>query len=150
MELKFSDFSGRYTDSLINLNRLYDKYAKTKGLTAIGLSVIEIICLHQDGCTQKLISEELCYPKQSVNVIIRDLIEKGYVVLKAIPEDRRSKNVCLTDAGIEYAKEVVLPFWAAEAEAEKMFSDEDNFKFYDILEVHIKALEDIIDKSYSS
>ena len=150
MELKLNDFSRRYTDSLISLNRLYDKYAKTKGLTAIGLSVIEIICLHQDGCTQKMISEELCYPKQSVNVIVKDLIEKGYVVLKSIPEDKRSKNVCLTDAGIEYAKEVVLPFWNAEAEVENLFSDEDNARFYDTLEAHIRALEEIIDKSYNS
>ena len=49
-----------------NMDDIYEAYAKSKGLTYLSLMVLEEICELGDGCTQKQISDDTHYPKQSI------------------------------------------------------------------------------------
>ena len=89
------------------IDSLYDQFARSAGLSYMSLSVLEYIYETSGTCTQKLICEYTHYPKQTVNMIIRTLWEKGYVEMKEIDSDRRNKAINLSKTGREYAGKVV-------------------------------------------
>ncbi len=92
------------------LDRIYGEYARKHGLTHMSLLVLEAIC-DNEGCTQMKICEETNYPKQTVNMIVKSFVSKGWVVLEERSDDRRNKQVRLTESGAAFAREVVDPFW---------------------------------------
>ncbi len=92
------------------LERVYGEYARKNGLTYMSLLVLEAI-RDNKGCTQMKICEETNYPKQTVNMIVKSFLSKGWVELVELPADRRNKAVNLTASGMEFVKEVVDPFW---------------------------------------
>ena len=46
-----------------------------------------------------MISEKWNIPKQTVNTILKDFLNKGYVEKVSSETDKRNKIVCLTEAG---------------------------------------------------
>lgn len=78
----------------------------------MSLYVLETI-YEQEKCTQKLISEITLYPKQTVNMVIRSFLKRGWVLFEQDESDRRNKYVKLTDSGEIFAKKVVEPYWDA-------------------------------------
>lgn len=101
-----------YFQIMQSMDALYEEYARKNGLTYMSLYVLETI-YEQKGCTQKRISEITLYPKQTVNMVIRSFLEKGWVVLEQIEDDRRNKQVMLTEAGQQFARQVIDPYWDA-------------------------------------
>lgn len=100
-------FETGFLDIMQSIDRAYEEFAKAKGMTYISMTILNEIYEHPDGCTQKQICEEVHYPKQTVNLSIKDFWENGYVELREIPTDRRNKTVHLTEKGIAFAKETV-------------------------------------------
>jgi len=92
------------------LDRVYGEYARKNGLTYMSLLVLEAIRDNR-GCTQKMVCEETNYPKQTVNMIVKSFIDKGWVELVEHPGDRRNKTIYLTAEGAAFADKVVDPFW---------------------------------------
>ena len=107
------------------VDRLYAEYARIHGLSFMSFNVLEVICTNPDSCTQKMISEETGYSKQSVNMIIKGFLEQGYVELKELSNDRRNKKILLTQAGISWAEELLIPVRGAEQKANARLSHED-------------------------
>lgn len=89
----------RFTEILQRMDRVYDEYAKAKGMTYMRMAVLETIYAHPDGCTQKQICTETHYPKQSVNLIIKSFLADGHVALREAAEDQRNKRITLTAHG---------------------------------------------------
>ena len=114
----------RFTEKWQSLARVYDEYAKSKGLTYMSFTVLEIIYHNQDCCTQKLICEQSLYTKQSVNSIVKTFWENGYVELKEEKADRRNKKILLTEKGQIYADEIIGRCSAVEQEAMEHLSSE--------------------------
>ena len=66
--------------------------------------------------SQKQLSEELLIPKTTINTIVKEYMDAGYVTL--VPANHsREKNIALTPAGAAYAKEILEPVYRAEKEA---------------------------------
>lgn len=88
-------------------NAMYEEWAKAHGLSSNG--VLVLYSLHGDNgeCTQKSISHKWCIPKQTVNTILKDFLNKGYVKMTSDSEDKRNKLVCLTDSGKEFADDII-------------------------------------------
>ncbi len=101
---------GVFFDLIQGLDRLYGEYARKNGLTYMSLLVLEAIN-DNPGCTQMKICEETNYPKQTVNMIVKSFLSKGWVELVEHSEDRRNKSVNLTPSGRELVRDVVDPFW---------------------------------------
>ena len=60
-------------------------------------------------------------PKQTTNVVLKDLESKGYVELVPLPEDKRNKQIRFTEAGKQYADSILSELRNAEfAVIEKM------------------------------
>lgn len=105
--LTLEEQTALFVNGIYAIDKLYDEYAKSVGLTFIGLSVLNVI-YEQDGTfTQKFISERTSLPKQSVNVIIRSLWEQGYIEMRELDTDRRNKEIWLSQSGREYAKRII-------------------------------------------
>ena len=99
------------------IERLSEEYAKAAGLTPMSMNVLSIIYENLEGCTQKLICKQSQFNKQSVNMIIKSFWEQGYVELTEMKEDRRNKQVKLSETGKKYADKVIGLLWKVENEA---------------------------------
>ena len=102
-------------------NHIYDEWAKRHGISDCCLLVL--ISIHEGGkqCTQKNISQRWSIPKQTVNMILKDLQNKKYVELIPVQEDKRNKQIQFTVTGKEYADTILSELRKAElAVIEKM------------------------------
>lgn len=132
----------RFMDSVQNIDRLYEEYAKAKGLTYISLTVLDAIYEAPEICTQKYICEVTHYPKQSVNIVIKSFYENGYVELKETPEDRRNKMVILTDKGQKYADEIIGELCRIDKEAIAQFSEHQRDELVRLMELYEQKYSD--------
>ena len=92
-----------------NMDRAYEAYARSKGFNYLSLVVLEEIYETGDGCTQKQISEDTLYPKQSVNLVVKSFAQAGYVELREQPENRKNKQIFLTAQGRALCARVIAP-----------------------------------------
>ncbi len=100
-----------------DMDKVYEEYAKSKGMTYVSLSILEEIFELGDGCTQKQISEETHYPKQMINPVVKSFLEDGLIKLREIPSDRRNKEILLTEKGRALCAEIVAPLLGKETSA---------------------------------
>lgn len=106
-EKSLKQFTDLFSEKWKSIERLSEEYAKVAGLTPMSLNVLRIICDNSQDCTQKLICKQSQYNKQSVNMIIKSFWEQGYVELAEMKEDRRNKQVKLSEKGRKYADKVI-------------------------------------------
>ena len=93
----------------------------------------------------KQICEEWLIPKTTVNTIIREWQREGIIVL--IPENRgREKNICLTDKGRAWAKELLTPVYRAEQAAMARTVQEFSPEFIRALEHFCVYLQDAFEQ----
>ncbi|RHU04574.1 MULTISPECIES: MarR family winged helix-turn-helix transcriptional regulator [Erysipelotrichaceae] len=104
---------------------LYDEYAKRNGLLMNTLLVLNVLYYAKEGMTQKEICQRTFNSKQTVNLIIKNLLKDGYVELKEDTNDKRNKLVVMTNEGKMYAKIPVTHITWAEDKAMSMFSEEE-------------------------
>lgn len=81
---------------------LYDEYAKRNGMMMKTLLVVNVLFYAVDGMTQKEISRRTFQSKQTVNLIIKNLLAENYVTVTEVPDNKRNKIVQMTDAGRAY------------------------------------------------
>lgn len=66
--------------------------------------------------SQKRICEDWLFPKTTINTIIRELVQAGYVTL-CREENGREKRIALTQAGKDYASKMLKGVYQAEQAA---------------------------------
>ena len=92
-----------------NMDNAYETYAKSKGMTYLSLMVLEEIYELGDGCTQKQISADTRYPKQTINLAVKAFLEDGIVEMKELPENRKNKGITLSEKGRRLCEDVIVP-----------------------------------------
>lgn len=123
----------QFNKIMLGIEKIYEDYAKSIGLTYMSLTVLQIIYHSHKTCTQKNICEDSHYNKQIVNSIIKAFYDKGYIELKEMPEDRRNKNVTLTSSGRKYADDILLPLSEIEEKALSVISDNEKEQLVSLL-----------------
>lgn len=122
-----------------SMDKAYEDYAKSKGLTYLSLVVLEEIYELGDGCTQKQISEDTRYPKQTVNLIVKGFLQDGYIALKELPENRKNKGITLTAKGRQLCKDAVAPLLSQEEAAMHALGIQDQLELLRLLELYSKT-----------
>lgn len=89
-------------------NGLYSSWAASKNINYYLLFVLYAL-EGQKAMTQKKICNRTGLTKQTVNSVIRSLKEDGYVELTPCLEDRREKQIALTERGIAYSSRLITP-----------------------------------------
>lgn len=108
---------------------LYDEYAKRHGMMMKTLLVVNVLfydaVYQKGGMTQKEICRRTFQSKQTVNLIIKNLLAENYVTVTEVPENKRNKLVQMTGAGMAYCEKVVRHITWAEDTAMSMFTPEE-------------------------
>lgn len=126
---------------------LYDEYAKRNGLLMKTLLVLNALYYAKDGMTQKEIKDRTFQSKQTVNLIIKNLLKEAYVTVEENPENKRIKFVKLTEEGRNYAKEPVVHITWAENMAMSMFTPEEQGQLISLSRRFTKNLKKLINES---
>ena len=87
-------------------NEIYSSWAASKGINYYLLFVLYAL-EGQKAMTKKKICICTGLTKQTVNSVIRTLKEDGYIELASGCEDRREKQIILTEKGIAYSGELI-------------------------------------------
>ena len=123
---------------------LYDEYAKSNGILMKTFLVLNALFYAKDGMTQKEICDRTFQSKQTVNLIIKNLSDDGYVTLSESAADKRNKTVRLTDAGRAYAEKPVRHITCAEDTAMSMFTPEEQMQLIDLSRRFTRNLEKLV------
>lgn len=89
-------------------NGLYSSWAASKNINYYLLFVLYAL-EGETAVTQKKICMCTGLTKQTVNSVIRSLKENGYIELVKGHEDRREKQILLTEKGAAYSSELLTP-----------------------------------------
>lgn len=89
-------------------NYLYEKWNKCHGINNY-VSLVIYMLAYSDISTQRELSACYGMPKQTVNNVINQLKNEGYITLIPDETDKRSKRIALTEAGRKYAEKTVAP-----------------------------------------
>lgn len=123
---------------------LYDEYAKRHGMLMKTLLVVNVLFYAKDGMTQTEICKRTFQSKQTVNLIIKNLLSDGYVTVTEVPENKRNKIVRMTESGKGYCEKVVRHITWAEDTAMSMLSVEEQKQLIDLSRTFTKNLTELI------
>lgn len=123
---------------------LYDEYAKKNGMLMKTLLVLNILYYAKEGMTQRDICSKTFQSKQTVNLIIKNLLKDGYVIVCEDPGNGRNKLVTMTDAGRAYAKRPVVHITSAEDTAMSRFTPEEQEQLISLSRTFTKNLTELI------
>ena len=123
---------------------LYDQYAKRHGMLMKTLLVTNVLFYAEDGMTQADICQRTFQSKQTVNLIIKNLLSDGYVTVNEMPGNKRNKIVRMTQAGRAYCQKVVRHITWAEDTAMSMFSPEEQKQLIELSRIFTKTLAMLI------
>ena len=129
-----------------NMDNAYEAYAKSKGLTYLSLMVLDEIYALGDGCTQKQISEDTHYPKQSINLVVKSFLEDGIIELRELPENRKNKGITLTDKGRQLCNDVIVPLLCQEEAAMHEMGEKESAELLRLVELYGNAYCGLIKK----
>lgn len=123
---------------------MYDKYAKRHGMLMKTLLVVNAVFYATDGLTQRTICDKTFQSKQSVNLVIKNLLADGHVTVTEVPENKRMKIVRMTESGRTYYERVVRHITWAEDTAMSMFTPEEQRQLIDLSRTFTCNLEKLI------
>lgn len=125
---------------------LYDEYAKRYGMLMKTLLVVNVLFYSKEGMTQAEICKRTFQSKQTVNLIIKNLLSDRYVTVTEVPESKRSKIVQMTEAGRAYYEKVVRHITWAEDTAMSMFTPEEQKQLIDLSRAFTKNLAMLVNQ----
>lgn len=106
-----------YTALWRETNMIYEDWAKKHGLSYSELLVILSLAEMKGTCLQKDICRQWTLPKQTVNSVLKNLMERSLVSLTSYETDRRSKLIQLTKEGKLYVDSIAGDLQRAEYSA---------------------------------
>ena len=129
---------------------LYDEYAKRHGMLMKTLLVVNVLfydsLYSKGGMTQTEICQRTFQSKQTVNLIIKNLLTENYVTVTEVPENKRNKIVQMTEAGRAYCEKVVRHITWAEDTAMSMLTAEEQKQLIDLSRTFTKNLTKLINQ----
>lgn len=125
---------------------LYDEYAKRHGMLMKTLLVVNVLFYAKDGMTQAEICQRTFQSKQTVNLIIKNLLADSYVTVTEMPENKRNKIVQMTEAGRAYCEKVVRHITWAEDTAMSMLTAEEQKQLIDLSRTFTKNLTMLVNQ----
>lgn len=133
-EEKVKDFCSAWQ----TLNTIYEDYARKSGVSYNSLYILSAI-YQTENCTQKQICEKTLLPKQTVNNVITSFYKCGYIDLCELAENRRIKVIHLTEAGKQYADELLPTIYHANHSAMNELSKEQQDMLICLIDKYVAA-----------
>lgn len=133
----FNEFFYRFGKLIYKIDYYYAEIAKKSGVKP---NLMWILYALNDGKShsQKDISISWDIPITTINTIVKELNNDGYVDLIHIPGKRREMNIILTDKGKEYSKNILKDVYEIEEKVFKSLGE--RVRINDDLEFLLKKL----------
>ncbi len=125
---------------------LYDEYAKRNGMMMKTLLVVNVLFYAKEGMTQAEICKRTFQSKQTVNLIIKNLLAHNYVTVTEAPQNKKNKIVRMTEVGAEYCEKVVRHITWAEDTAMSMFTAEAQKQLIELSRTFTKNLAKLVNQ----
>lgn len=125
---------------------LYNDYAKHHGMPMKTLLVVSLLFYAKNGMTQTDICQHTFQSKQTVNLIIKNLLAESYVTVTEVPENKRNKIVQMTEAGRTYCEKAVRHITWAEDTAMSMFTTEEQKQLVDLSRIFTNNLTKLVNQ----
>lgn len=118
----FNEFFYKFGKLIYKIDYFYAEVAKKSGVKP---NLMWILYALNDGKShsQKEISISWDIPITTINTIVKELIDDGYVELIHIPGKRREMNIILTDKGKAYSKNILNDVYKMEDDVFKSLGD---------------------------
>lgn len=138
------EFFSRLALAVYKIDGAYDVFARSGNVKA---NLMWLLYALNDGRrhTQCGICSEWLFPRTTVNTLVKECKERGFIELKKIAGERREMEIALTEEGKRYADKVLSPVYEAEKALFQEYFREHGFGFLEELESFGEALE----KSFS-
>lgn len=116
------EFFQKFGKLLYRLDNFYNEFAKKSGVKP---NLMWILYALDDGLphSQKEISISWDIPITTINTIVKELINDGYVELSHIKGKRREMNIILTKKGVLYSKEILSDLYKIEDSVYKTLNE---------------------------
>ena len=141
---KIRELIDSYYKDYYRLNYIYYEWAIDHGTQDTTLFVLHEIFDLQDQCTQRQVTENTGYPKQTVSFIMRNLEKKGIIYRERSTLDKRNYLVKLTEYGNEFTKKIISEMKNNEIEAYQSMTEEER----QIVTSGLKILADSLENSF--
>lgn len=94
----------------------YYRWAVQSGVTP---NTLDLLYALDDGLphSQKQICEEWAIPKTTINTVVKACQTAGYITLAPMPDQPRQRQLCLTPAGLAYARQTLEELYIMENQA---------------------------------
>ena len=127
---------------------LYDEYAKRNGILMKTLLVVNVLfydkVYEKGGMTQRDICARTFQSKQTVNLIIQNLLKDAFVTVEERVDNKREKLVQMTEAGMAHYEKVVRHITWAEDTAMSMFTPEEQKQLIDLSRTFTQNLTELV------
>lgn len=111
---------------------IYHMAAVAYGLSDTAMWILYMVSDATETYTQQDLCRQCCFPKQTINTAINNLIRNGYLTLETLPGTRNSKRIILTDAGQALMQTTIDPLKQAEDAAYSKFSDAERQRYLEL------------------
>jgi DNA-binding MarR family transcriptional regulator len=101
---------GSLSASVSRINGLYRQWGLKNG-ALYGVTQVLYVLRFQEAATQKQICECCEIPKQTVNNVVKQLKDQGYIEFETPAGDKRQKLIRLTALGKDFTKRTLEPFF---------------------------------------
>lgn len=110
MNIKIETSLGSIAAGMTRIEGLYEKLAEKQGFSYGVVQLFYILKLN-DSVTQKQVSQICNIPKQTVNIVIKQLKTEKHIILIANKKDKREKIIKLTPLGEALSQKLLTPYF---------------------------------------
>lgn len=102
---------------MIAVNRIDELYYRALRMLNVKDNTFVLLYAISDGKShsQKQICEEWLIPRTTLNTVVKECVNKGYIQLVA--QGNKEKEIVLTESGKAFAASILTPIFAAEEKA---------------------------------
>jgi len=115
-------------EAVYRIDSAYDVFSKNAGIKA---NMLWLLSALNDG--QKHTQSQICwdwnYPRTTVNTLVKELEQQGYVELIPVTGTRRELYIELTEEGKAYANSILNKVYEAEEELFERYSRDHDTEF---------------------
>ncbi len=126
-------------------NEIYHRVAAHFGFSDTSFWVLYTLCESTETYTQNSLADAWCYPRQTLNSCIANLVKAGYLYLQQQPGAHRGKAIMLTEAGRELCRRTIQPVLEAERRAFSRMTSKQRSKLLALAELQCSFLQEEIE-----
>lgn len=133
-----------YNQFTKELDGLYHLYARRSGLADTAFWILYSIEESQSVYTQKELCEAWSYSRQTVNSALKKLEAQEIIELVPLPDNRKNKQIVLTESGKALVEQVIAPLIEAEKNVFVKLGDQDADEFLRLTQRHLELFHEEI------